>query len=172
MRKMLLAAALAFAAVPVLMATSAAAADYPPSCGALTLSASSADPGGSVTQTGSGFAPGSSVQVTLGSSSTTTVADGSGTEQSAVTVPASTEPGNHSVSVSGTDASGGTRTLCATLTVNGLTLNVAGASGGGPGGGLAFTGSHSATLAGIGVAAVIGGIFFVALSRRRALHKS
>jgi hypothetical protein len=170
MRKILLAAAFACAAVPFLMATAAAAADYPPACGSLRLGAPSAAPGGTVSQTGSGFAPGSSVQVTLGSSAATTVVDGSGTERSVVEIPSSMDPGIHSIAASGTGPDGGSFHLCGTLTVNGLVRNLPGTRA--PGGSLAFTGSDSATLAGIGVAAVIGGILAVRLTQRRPLRKS
>lgn len=151
---------------------------YPPGKCELRLSRSIVAPGGSLQAAGAGFAPGSSVRVAMaGASLGSATANGDGAFTAALVVPASTEPGSHTVTASGPASGGGTQVLSASLMVTGAESAggttgadsaVAGRGQEGGGGRLPRTGSSSAlplVLAGGTLLAV--GVGTVVLARRR-----
>ena len=81
---------------------------------------SSLVPGGIVTLTGSGFAPGESVSLTFGGQTapfTTVQADGTGSLDASVTIPASMLPGTYTVTAMGAVSD---HTATASLTINAI----------------------------------------------------
>lgn len=87
---------------------------------AVTLGSSTVTAGGSVSVSASGFAPDSEVRVELHSDPiqlATLLADGAGLVEGEVVIPASVEPGEHTVVLIGTDPNGGPLELTAALTV-------------------------------------------------------
>lgn len=142
---------------------------YPPGKCQLLLSRSVVPAGGSLQAAGAGFAPGSTVNLSLaGASVGSAQADGSGAFSADVLVPASTRPGNHTVTASGAGSDGGTQVLAASLEVT-----AAGARGSAPGSAadsrdLPRTGATSTVpLALAGGALLVAGSGAVVAARRR-----
>lgn len=106
--------------------------EYPPGKCQLRLSRSVVAAGGTLQGAGAGFAPGAPVRVTMaGATLASTTANSAGAFETDLVVPASTEPGTHTVNASGPSGSrGGTQVLSASLVVT----PAEGAAGGGAGG--------------------------------------
>src|SRR5262249_18549389 len=127
--------ALVFAACAVigllLIGGPSGAAPYPPDPPSIGPSSSSIQNAGSTTVMGTGWQPGSTVALTIASTpqslgSATVLGDG--TFSQAVTIPC-LDPGTHTISGSGTAASGAANTSSTTVTVTG-TCNANGGTGG------------------------------------------
>ena len=156
---------------------------YPPGQCQMRLSRSQVAAGESVTAAGDGFTPRSSVRLALsGQDLQSATTDSNGSFVQDVTVPASTAPSTYQVTAAGSEPSGGTRVLAATLTVTRASAArraapargaaVRGATGtkGAPAGALSRTGSATAvplTLAALGLIGV-GTLAVVGVRRRRA----
>jgi hypothetical protein len=140
----------------------AGAVDYPLTTGSLPVSSRSVEPGGSVTVSGDGFEPGATIQISIASTPTlltTVTADGSGSFSTTVTIPASIDPGVHTLSATGASPDGGTLTLSTTITVAGSRP-------------LASTGANVVGLVVVAIAAIAVGALFVGVTRRRSATKA
>lgn len=141
------------------------AAAYPPSAPSIAASSSTACDGCQDTVTVVGFMPGSTVQFTLhstGVSLGSAVVDGDGDATFTFRIPSGTAPGEHTITASGTSASGGSQTLRMTILVTVATSP----------GTLAHTGASVLVPAEIGVAAAGAGGGLVLLGRRRRTSKT
>ncbi len=125
-------------------------------------SSSSVARGGTLTIRGEGFTPEEPVDVTLFSTPVplgSFTADSKGVVEVKVTIPASTAPGAHTITMVG-------RTSGVEVVIP-VTIVAATAAGGSRGGGLARTGSDVGPLAGIGLGLVAAGGAAAYATRRR-----
>ena len=141
----------------------ASAQQYPPSGPTATLSSQSVGANRTITISGAGWLPGSTVTITLQSTPQTlgtaqVAADG--TFSATVQIPCNVDPGQHTISVSGTGADGLPHTVSAALTVDPC---------GSPVSSLARTGgSNTIPYIGVGVGLILfGAMLTIAFTRRR-----
>jgi LPXTG-motif cell wall-anchored protein len=148
------------------LAGAAHAAPYPPNGPSIGTSSSSVQNAGTTTVMGAGWQPGTTVALTIASTpqsigSATVQSDGTFSQD--VTIPC-LDPGTHTISGSGTDASGAANTSSTTVSVVGI------CGGGSTGGTLPHTGSSN-TSGVITLAAgliLLGAVLVIALNRRRS----
>lgn len=164
-------AGLATALLGVLLLALPAAAQYPPvEETTVTVATTVVTAGGTLTISGDGWLPGSTVSLTLLSDPVdlgTAAVDDDGEFSTAVTIPADTPPGDHTIRVAGTGADGAPRTVDLTITVQGSGAGGAGAAeGAAAGGGLASTGGFFSSTSALGALLLVvgGGALFA--SRR------
>lgn len=149
---------LAVVATVIALGALPAAAQYPPTAGALTVDRTSVASGGQVHVSASGYKPFSTVQIFIGGQLVVSVqADAQGNIDSTVTVPAGLAAGAQMIEAKGTDAADSPRTVTATVTVE-----AAGTPA--PGGGGLSTGA----IAGIVAGAVVLLLIIIALARPRS----
>lgn len=143
---------------------SAGAATYPPDAPSIGTSSSSVQNAGSTTVMGAGWQPGTTVALTIASTpqslgSASVQSDGTFTQD--VTIPC-LDPGTHTISGSGTDASGAANTVSTTVTVTG-TCDPSGGT-------LPHTGGSNTS--GVVTLAsgliLLGAVLVIALNRRRS----
>jgi LPXTG-motif cell wall-anchored protein len=141
---------------------SPAGAQYPPDAPSVGTPSSAIANGSTTTVSGSGWLAGSTVSLTIASTpqslGTATVAD-DGTFSREVTIPC-VEPGDHTITASGTAANGGARSTATTISVTGACDAT---------GSLPRTGSDSGSLLTlVAVLLIAGAVLVVATTRRRA----
>jgi len=148
------------------MGRPAGAAPYPPDAPSIGTSSSSIPNAGSTTVMGTGWQPGTTVALTIASTPQSlggATVQGDGTFSQAVTIPC-LDAGTHTISGSGTDASGAANTVSTTVTVTG-TCN----ANGGNGGTLPHTGSNSSGVITLASGLILlGAVLVIALNRRRS----
>jgi LPXTG-motif cell wall-anchored protein len=161
-RKALILAACAVIGL-LLVGRPAGAATYPPDAPSIGTSSSSVQNGGSTTVMGSGWQPGTTVALTIASTpqslgSASVQSDGTFSQD--VTIPC-LDAGTHTISGSGTGASGAANTVNTTVTVTGTCS---------PNGGtLPHTGSNASGVVVLASGLVLlGAVLVIALSRRRS----
>jgi LPXTG-motif cell wall-anchored protein len=161
-RKTLMLAACAVTGL-LLVAGSAGAAPYPPDAPSIGTSSSSVQNAGSTTVMGAGWQPGTTVALTIASTpqsvgTASVLSDGTFTQD--VTIPC-LDAGTHTISGSGTDASGAANTVSTTVTVTGTCD---------PGGGtLPHTGSNTSGVVTLASGLILlGAVLVIALNRRRS----
>lgn len=158
----------------VLLVTTAPAwaVTYPPSSGLLLLSTTTVAAGGTVTVSGSEYASASTGTITLHTAPVTLgsfTADSSGDFTQTVTIPASTDPGTHTIEATGIAPGGVPLTEEALITVTApgaapavpTAVTPTGAPPVSPptatSGQLAFTGANISAMAGVGALLIVGG---------------
>ncbi len=172
LRRMMVIAA-ATAAVLVVGAAPVGAQQYPPSNNSVTVDDVTPHPCQSVTITAGTYSAGSTVEFTLASTPTSlgsATADANGVATLTAAIPDGTEPGDHTITASGT-SDAGPLSQTVTVDVSGncagevTTLTPAGASG--P---LPKTGSNSTMPLARAAALLmaVGGVLLLATRRRRA----
>jgi LPXTG-motif cell wall-anchored protein len=145
---------------------SARAATYPPDAPTIGTSSSSIQNAGSTTVMGAGWQAGTTVALTIAStpqSLGTASVQSDGTFAQDVTIPC-LDAGTHTISASGTDASGAANTVSTTVTVTGTC-----GAGGGSGGTLPHTGSNASGVVTLASGLILlGAVLVIALNRRRS----
>ncbi len=145
----------------LLLAGTASAATYPlNTTGQGTVDKSVVQVGDCVVFSGTGFAPGTTVTVTDdGTPVATTTTDSGGAFSQRVCYTTAARLGTHLLAGSGTDVSGGTRTVTASVTVVGVSTT--------RGSALPRTGTDVAALVAVGLLLVVGGSLVLEQARRR-----
>jgi LPXTG-motif cell wall-anchored protein len=141
----------------------AGAATYPPDAPSIGTSSSSVQNAGSTTVMGNGWQAGTTVALTIASTPQSlgnATVQSDGTFSQAVTIPC-LDPGTHTISGSGTSASGAADTESTTVTVTGTC--------GTSGGTLPHTGSNSSGVVTLASGLIIlGAVLVIAINRRRS----
>jgi LPXTG-motif cell wall-anchored protein len=149
----------------LLVGGSAGAATYPPDAPSIGTSSSSVQNGGSTTVMGTGWQTGTTVALTIAStpqSLGSASVQSDGTFSQGVTIPC-LDAGTHTISGSGTGASGAANTASTTVTVTGA----CGPNGGG--GTLPHTGSNASGVVTLASGLILlGAVLVIALNRRRS----
>jgi len=142
--------------------TSQQTAGYPPGLCRASENSGTFDQGRPARFDGSGFGADTNVIVSIHSTPTVLgsgTADSSGNFVDTVTIPSSTTPGRHTITLSGTNPDGTARALTTTITVS--------AAAAAQGSGLPFTGAEIAGMSLAGVALIGGGIVLLLAARRQ-----
>jgi LPXTG-motif cell wall-anchored protein len=169
-KALLLAACAATGLLLVAGSAHAAPTPYPPNGPSIGTSSSSVQNAGSTTVMGAGWQPGTTVALTIASTpqsigSASVQSDGTFSQD--VTIPC-LDPGTHTISGSGTDASGAANTSSTSVSVVGTCGGTG--NGNGNGGTLPHTGSSN-TSGVITLASgliLLGAVLVIALNRRRS----
>jgi len=156
----------AFAVTGLLLTAAPARAAYPPDAPAIGTSSSSIQNGGSTTVMGTGWQAGTTVALTIAStpqSIGTASVRSDGTFSQDVSIPC-LDAGTHTISGSGTGASGAANTASTTVTVTGTCGDPAG------GGTLPHTGSNAAGVVTLASGLMLlGAVLVIAINRRRSV---
>ena len=163
-RKVLIAAAFAVTGLLLVGGPAAAQEAYPPDVPSVATPSSSVANGGSTTVAGAGWQPGTTVTLTVGGVQQTlgtAPVQSDGSFSADVTLPC-LDSGSHTITVTGTGASGAAATASTMITVTG--------SCGDPGNGsLPRTGSDIASLFTLAAGlALLGAVMVIVMNRRRS----